>query len=148
MTILWWHWIIAGLVMIGLELIIPSFTIFWFGLGGVLTGILLLLLPSLPAWFQIMFWTIASIFFVVLWFRIFRKQGDRTSAGLAKDAIVGETGMIIRGTDDSYQKGTVRFRISILGADEWKCYADEKLGVGDSVQVIDIEGQILKVKKL
>ena len=36
MEILWWHWLIGGLILIGLELVIPSFTIIWFGLGAVL----------------------------------------------------------------------------------------------------------------
>jgi membrane protein implicated in regulation of membrane protease activity len=36
----------------------------------------------------------------------------------------------------------------ILGADEWSCYAEKVLNVGDSVRVVDIEGQILKVVKI
>jgi hypothetical protein len=42
----------------------------------------------------------------------------------------------------------VRFRIAILGADEWTCYAEEPLSVGETVRVEDIEGQILKVRTL
>ncbi|CAH2032122.1 NfeD family protein [Trichlorobacter ammonificans] len=148
MKLEWWYWMVAGLLMIGLELVIPSFTIIWFGLGALVVGLLLFLLPELPAWLQVLLWALASVGFTVLWFRYLRDRGDRTHAGLSKEGIVGESGMVIRGTDDSYQKGTVRFRISILGADEWTCYAEEPLKVGDTVQVIDIEGQILKVKKL
>jgi membrane protein implicated in regulation of membrane protease activity len=36
----------------------------------------------------------------------------------------------------------------ILGGDEWSCYAEKVLNVGDSVRVVDIEGQILKVVKI
>jgi len=67
---------------------------------------------------------------------------------MSKEGIVGETGIIIRGTEDSYGRGTIRFRISVLGADEWSCYSEEVLHVGDSVRVVDIEGQILKVVKI
>ena len=83
-----------------------------------------------------------------MWFRYFKPKGDRTHAGTSKDGIVGESGIIIRGTEDSYGRGTVRFRISILGADEWSCYAEKVLKIGDSVRVVDIEGQILKVVKI
>lgn len=148
MKIEWWYWILAGFCLIGLELVVPSFTIIWFGLGALLVGILVVLVPSLADWVQMLLWVAASIIFTVLWFKYFKPRGDRTHAGLSKEGIVGETGLIIRGTADSFSKGTVRFRISILGADEWTCFADEVLKVGDSVQVVDIEGQFLKVRKI
>jgi len=148
MQIEWWYWIIAGICLIGLELIVPSFTIIWFGLGAMFVGILKALWPAFPVAGQVLLWSVASIFFTVMWFRYLKPKGYRTRAGMSKEGILGESGIIIRGTDDSYGRGTVKFRISILGADEWVCYAEEVLKVGDSVRVVDFEGQILKVKKI
>ncbi|ACD96815.1 NfeD family protein [Trichlorobacter lovleyi] len=147
MKIEWWYWLLAGFILIGLELVIPSFTIIWFGLGALLVGILVVLLPSLPDWLQVLLWALASVAFTVMWFKYLKPKGDRTHAGLSKEGIIGETGIIIKGTSDSYAKGRLRFRISILGADEWACFAEEPLNVGDTVIVEDIEGQILKVRK-
>jgi len=144
----WWYWLLAGFCLIGLELVIPSFTIIWFGLGALLVGIIVVLLPSLPDWLQVLLWAAASIAFTVMWFRYLKPKGDRTHAGLSKEGIIGESGIITRGTGDSFGKGTVRFRISVLGADEWICFADEALNAGDRVEVEDIEGQILKVRKI
>lgn len=144
----WWYWMIAGLCLIGLELVIPSFTIIWFGLGALAVGLLTLVIPSLPNWLQALLWAFASVAFTLMWFKYLKPKGDRTHAGLSKEGIVGESGIIIRGTTDSFGKGTVRFRISILGADEWTCFAEDALKVGDTVQVEDIEGQILKVRKI
>ncbi len=148
MRIEWWHWILGGFVLIGLELIIPSFTIIWFGLGALLVGLLVAVSPAMPDWLQVLLWAMASVAFTVMWFKYLKPKGDRTHAGLSKEGIVGETGIIIKGTSDSFAKGVVRFRISILGADEWTCFADEPLPVGSTVQVEDIEGQILKVRKI
>ncbi len=148
MKLEWWYWMLAGFCLIGLELIIPSFTIIWFGLGALLVGLLVALVPFMPDWLQVLLWAAASITFTALWFKYLKPKGDRTHAGLSKEGIVGESGIIIKGTSDSFGKGTVRFRISILGADEWTCFADEVLKIGDTVQVEDIEGQILKVRKL
>lgn len=148
MQIEWWYWIIGGFCLIGLELIVPSFTIIWFGMGALVVGVLKLLWPGFPPAGQILLWSVASISFTAFWFRYLKPEKNRTHAGLSKEGIVGETGIIIRGTDDNYGKGIVRFRISVLGADEWGCYADEVLHVGDSVRVMDIEGQILKVTKI
>ncbi len=148
MQIVWWHWIVLGFCLIGLELVIPSFTIIWFGLGALVVGLLVLLWSGFPMAAQIALWSVASISFTLLWFKYLKPKGNKSSAGLSKEGIVGETGMIIRGTPDTYGHGVVRFRISVLGADEWHCYSDQVLNVGDTVRVIDIEGQILKVVKI
>lgn len=148
MKLEWWYWILGGFVLIGLELVIPSFTIIWFGLGALLVGLLVAVSPALPDWLQLLLWAAASVAFTVMWFKYLKPKGDRTHAGLSKEGIVGETGIIIKGTSDSFAKGVVRFRISILGADEWTCFAEEALPVGSTVQVVDIEGQILKVRKI
>lgn len=148
MKIEWWYWILLGFGLIGLELVVPSFTIIWFGLGALLTGLLVSLIPSLSDWMQVLLWSLSSIGFTVMWFKYLKPKGDKTHAGLSKEGIIGESGIIIKGTGDSYAKGKVRFRISILGADEWTCFADEPLNVGDTVLVEDIEGQILKVRKI
>jgi len=147
-TIVWWHWLVLGLCLIGLELLIPSFTIVWFGLGAVAVSLLVALLPMMPLWLQGLVWAVASVAFTLMWFKYLKPKNSMTHAGQSKEAIVGETGIIIRGTTNSYDKGVVRFRIAILGADEWTCYADEPLTVGATVRVEDIEGQILKVCKL
>jgi len=39
MTIVWWHWLVLGFCLIGMELLVPSFTIIWFGLGAVVVGL-------------------------------------------------------------------------------------------------------------
>ncbi|WP_338042771.1 NfeD family protein [Oryzomonas sagensis] len=144
----WWYWIIAGFCLIGLELAVPSFTIIWFGLGALVVGLLKALWPGFPVAGQLFIWTVSSIGFTVMWFKYLKPKVSRTHSGQSKEGIVGETGIIVRGTEDSYGRGTVRFRIAVLGADEWGCYADEVLQVGDSVRVVDIEGQVLKVTKI
>jgi membrane protein implicated in regulation of membrane protease activity len=148
MQIEWWYWIIAGFCLIGLELIIPSFTIIWFGLGALVVGALCSFLPGLALAAQFALWTLASICFTVMWFKYLKPKGDRTHAGMSKEGILGESGIITRGTDDSYGRGAVKFRISVLGADEWSCYSSEILKIGDRVRVVDIEGQILKVEAI
>jgi membrane protein implicated in regulation of membrane protease activity len=144
----WWYWIVIGFCLIGLELIVPSFTIIWFGLGALVVGAISVLWSGLPVAGQIALWSLTSVFFTLVWFKFLKPKGNRTHAGMSKEGIVGETGIIIRGTEDSYGRGTVRFRISVLGADEWSCYSNKVLTIGDTVRVVDIEGQILKVTKI
>jgi len=147
MQIEWWHWVVAGFCLIGLELFVPSFTIIWFGMGALVVGMLKAVWPGFPLAAQLLLWSIASICFTLMWFKYLKPKTDQTHAGMSKEGIIGETGIIIKGTDDTYEKGVVKFRISILGADEWSCYAEQLLKIGDNVKVVDIEGQILKVSK-
>ena len=146
MEILWWHWLIGGLILIGLELVIPSFTIIWFGLGAVLVSIVLGIFPGFSLPLQILTWSVASLLFTVAWFRFFNPRTSRTFAGSSKGAVVGETGLVIRAAEP-YAKGVVKFQLPLLGADEWPCMADESLEVGDRVKVVDVEGHVMKVEK-
>jgi inner membrane protein len=146
MQIEWWYWIIAGFCLIGLQLIVPSFTIIWFGLGALAMGIFSGLWPGFPPAVQVVLWPFASVSFTLLWFKYLKPKGDRTRAGMLKGGIVGETGIIIRGTKGSNGRGTVKFRMPVLGADEWGCCSGEVLHVGDRVKVVENEGQILKVE--
>lgn len=146
MDLLWWHWLVLGMVLIGLEMALPSFTIIWFGLGAVLVSIILGIFPeySLPA--QILTWTVASVLFTIAWFRFFNPRNSKTFAGTSKGAVVGEIGLVIRGAEP-YAKGVVKFQLPLLGADEWPCMADDPLEVGDRVRVVDVEGHVMKVEK-
>jgi membrane protein implicated in regulation of membrane protease activity len=146
MDVLWWHWLVLGLVLIGLELVIPSFTIIWFGLGAVLVSALTGIFPGFPLSAQILTWTVASVLFTVSWFRFFNPRTNKTQAGSSTGAVIGETGLVIRPAG-IYAKGAVKFNLPILGADEWPCVADEPLEIGDRVRVIEVEGHVLKVQK-
>ncbi len=84
--ILYWHWLIFGMLLIMAELFIPSFTIFWFGLGAIISSGALLVFPSLALTWQLFIWAIASCVFTVLWFKYFKPlMTDRTKAGIARE---------------------------------------------------------------
>lgn len=146
MDILWWHWLVLGMVMIGLELVVPSFTIIWFGLGAVIVSIVLAIFPGYPFSVQILTWTVASVLFTLAWFRFFHPPARKTSAGSSEDDFVGEIGRVIRAAGPG-AKGVVKFQLPLLGEDEWPCRADESLDVGDRVKVVGVEGNVVKVEK-
>ena len=144
MVVLWWYWVALGLVLIALELVIPSFTIIWFGAAALLVGILQYILPTISLAVQLLVWIIFSVGFAFGWFRFFKPQADRTFSGLSKEAALGHTGTIIRQADEG-GRGVVKFQVAVMGADEWSCFADSPLEIGDRVRIIDVEGHALKV---
>jgi len=143
----YWHWLVFGMILVMAELAIPSFTIFWFGLAGLLVGIILFLVPAVGFTWQLFIWAMGSCVMTLLWFKILKPlKADRTKAGISREAIVGESGQVIRAPADK-QRGTLRFTTPILGAEEWPFICDGEVRVGDRVMVTDISGNTLIVAK-
>jgi len=146
-TIQYWHWLVLGMLLIILELFVPSFTIFWFGLGALLVSIILWVAPSVDLSWQIFIWAVASSLFTFLWFRFLRPlMADRTKAGLSREAVLGESGQVIQIPQEG-KRGVVRFTTPLLGADEWPFICEEAVACGDRVFVKDISGNTLIVEK-
>ncbi len=142
-----WHWLVLGMLLIIAELFLPSFTIFWFGLGALVVAAGLFLAPGMPLSTQIFIWACASAVFTFLWFRLIRpRMKDRTKAGISREAVLGESGQVIR-TPEENRRGTVRFATPLLGADEWPFICEESVATGDRVFVRDISGNTLIVEK-
>ncbi len=133
-NLLWWHWILLGIVLVLLELVVPSFTIFWFGLGAILTGLLAAVLPSLPLEWQLLVFAASSIGFTVLWFRYLlpRKKGE--SAADEKLAI-GQTGIAATRALSPGEIGRVVFSVPVLGHEAWEYTADEPIQTGERLRV-------------
>lgn len=149
MELAWWQWMVLGLGLGLLELFVPSFFIIWFGLGALLVGVALLVVPGMAFSTQILLWTAASVAMTVLWFKVLRKDGGKTRSGQA-DTALGEIGVLVRaielpGTESG--RGEVRFQKPVMGSDVWPCLADEAIAAGERVRVLAVDGQLLKVGK-
>jgi len=146
MTIEWWYWAVGGLLLIMLELVIPSFFVIWFGLGALLVGGVLLVAGELSLTVQLLIWALASLAMVVVWFRVSRPSRHRTLIGTAAGEVIGEVGLLV-GQVEPFQRGKVRFQRPILGAEEWACVADQTISAGERVRLVSVEGSYLKVVK-
>lgn len=144
---LYWQWLALGMALLMAELFLASFFVFWFGLGALLVGALVWLKPGLdPAW-QLLGWSVASGLMTLLWFRYLRPlMKDRTQAGNARAAVIGEAGRVLRAPQGD-QRGAVRFTTPLLGNDEWDFICDQPVAIGDRVYVKDFSGNTLIVEK-
>ena len=143
----YWHWLVFGMILIMAEIFIPSFTVFWFGLGGLVVAGLLLIFSSISFTWQLFIWAIVSCMFTFLWFKFIRPlMTDRTRAGVAREAAIGETGQVIREPAPG-RRGMVRFATPLLGSEEWPFICEATVSLGDRVTVADFSGNTLLVKK-
>lgn len=145
---LYWYWLVLGMILMLLELAVPSFTIFWFGLGALVAGVLLLLVPGLSLTLQILVWIIASTAFVLFWFKVMKpRMIDKTTSGIAREAVLGETAMVTR-VPEGDQRGEIRFSVPMLGSDTWPFISEDVVAVGDRVSVREISGNTMLVKQV
>ena len=146
MTLEWWHWEIAGLALVLLELAVPAFFVIWFGFGAMLVGLVLLLAPGLTLSAQIGVWVLASVAMTVLWFRVFKRSQHKTLVGTAAGEVIGEIGLLVSAVAP-FERGKVRFQRPVLGAEEWACVAESAIAAGERVRVVSVEGSYVKVAK-
>jgi len=145
--ILYWHWLVLGVLLIVAEIFIPSFTILWFGLGAILVG-LALMLGDFDFSLQLLLWTLSSITFTVIWFRLIKPRiSDRTDTELVRRSSVGESGLVIKLPTDT-TNGKLRFSTPILDQDEWEFTCVSEVALGDRLYVEKIDGDHLVVTKL
>jgi len=145
-TLLYWHWLVAGMLLIVAEIFLASFTIFWFGLGACLVGLFLWTGLILSLNWQILLWIFSSVVFAFGWFKVIKPLSvDRTMAGLSREAVLGERGLLIKETGKPGQRGEVRFQVPLLGSDTWPCIANDPIKAGETVEIKDVMGNTLVV---
>ena len=76
LQMLYWHWLVLGVVLIVAEIFIPSFTILWFGLGALVVGVAALMV-EMSLSLQVLLWSIFSVLFTVLWFQAGQAENGR-----------------------------------------------------------------------
>ena len=147
LEMLYWHWLVLGLVLIVAEIFIPSFTILWFGLGALVVGVAALLF-EIPFSIQVLIWTVFSVLFTVLWFKLVKpKMVDSSNSQAAMESAIGESGQVIK-LPAGDTKGKLRFSTPILGEDEWEFSCEAEVDLGDRLHIQEISGNVLVVAKL
>ena len=147
LEMLYWHWLVLGLVLIVAEIFIPSFTILWFGLGALVVGVAALLF-EIPFSIQVLIWTVFSVLFTVLWFMLVKpKMVDSSNSQAARESAIGESGQVIK-LPAGDTKGKLRFSTPILGEDEWEFSCEAEVDLGDRLHIQEISGNVLVVAKL
>lgn len=145
MELAWWHWMVLGMVLVGLEMTVPTFFLMWFGLGALLVGVVMLVAsPGFSV--QVVLWAVSSLAMMGVWLKWF-KIPDRNRAGQAKEGVIGIAGLMTRPVTET-ENGEILFQRPVLGADRWPVVADAPIEAGAKAKVVDVLGQTLKVQKL
>jgi membrane protein implicated in regulation of membrane protease activity len=134
-----WSWIVAGLVLLALELVVPGGVLVWLGGAALATGLASLLVPIY--WpLQFVIFGVLALVSIWLWLR-FRTQEKATDSPFLNDRakrFVGHEAVL----EEPIAGGAGRLA---LGDTMWRITGPD-LAAGVRVRITAAEGAVLRVE--
>jgi len=144
----WGVWLAIGFVLMGVEIIMPGFVVFWFGVGGIITAILTKVgLLDRPEMQWVVFFS-SSLAFLAAWFLYFKRCLKKTDPSDVRDPTLTELkGRVIQKITPG-TPGRVELNDYYHSIKEWKAESETVIETGEEVEVIESRGINLVVKKI
>lgn len=137
-----WSWIVAGLILLALELLLPGGFLLWMGISGIITGLATMFWPI--GWpLQWLIFGVLSLVTIALWVRWNRSRPtptDRPYLNRRTDQLIGQEAVL----EQAIAQGFGRI---VLGDTVWRV-AGADLPVGRKVRITGSNGAVLKVEAI
>jgi len=137
-----WSWIVAGLVLLALELVLPGGFLLWMGVAGLVTGVVSLFQPI--EWpLQWLIFGVLSLTSIALWVRWTRHRPavtDRPYLNRRAETLVGREVVLEQAITEGF--GRV-----VIGDSVWRVSGPD-LPVGQRVRIIGSQGAVLQVEEV
>ena len=141
-----WNWMALGLVLLGLEIVVPGIFLLWIGIAAIIVGALTLMIGDAAAWT----WELQAVLFLILSLAsayIGKKvmaRGDGVSdepfLNQRAEQLVGRTATLAEPIADG--RGRIK-----LGDTQWRVSGPD-LPAGAKVKVVSADGSELGVERL
>jgi membrane protein implicated in regulation of membrane protease activity len=142
---IWWYWVVLGLLLLGLELATPGgFFLLFFGVGALLVGGLVIIGAGGPAWLQWLFFTVLSVaapvFFRTPLLRLMQARTPRSGDidSLRGEVAVAMDGIPAGGLGRAQLRGTV-WTARNLGSDS--------ITPGERCLVTSVDGLTISIRR-
>lgn len=139
-----WTWWVAGMLLLGAELIAPGVFLVWIGLAAIATGILSLVLWGSIIWgwqVQLLVFAAFAVAFTLIGRRLVKTRGDTSDEPLLNQrtaSLVGRTATL----EDPIREGRGRIRLD----DTWWSVNGPDLPAGTRIRVSAAHGRDLTVE--
>ena len=143
-NLLWWHWIVLGIVLLTMEVFTGTFILLGLGLSGIIVGIIDVIYP-ISLNMELTIWMILSLLSFVLWFK-YMKDNSIEYSGQSNYSL--ETLGVVEENITANGRGKVRFDMPVLGTTLWTATSKESLEPNSRVKIIEIKGQLIEVVKI
>jgi inner membrane protein len=139
LTAPWW-WLVAGAILLILEVVLPGVFLLWLGVAALLVGALLWVMPLAFVMQFVVFGALAAL--LVIFARVFLRYGvsvsDRSAMNLRGHRYVGQTVVVAEAIRDG--RGKVH-----VGDTQWVALGSDAVA-GSRVKVTAVEGTQLRVE--
>lgn len=136
-------WLIAMVVLLVIEAVVPGLISIWFALGAL--AALISALFHAPIWLQIVWFVAVSVIALILTRPLVRKYVNGRITPTNADMVIGKDAVVTEAIDNLHARGAV-----LLDGKTWTARMDredETAVMGETVRVLRIEGVKLIVEK-
>jgi membrane protein implicated in regulation of membrane protease activity len=135
-------WLTAGLICLGLEIILPSFVFAVFGLSGIVTGLLAFFIKDIYILASIygIFAVVVFVFLRPWYFGFVLKRSHSQKFGF--NSLLNTVG-VVKVEVSAGKPGYIK-----VDADEWRAFANETIEAGAQAKIIKLEGNTVWIEKI
>lgn len=142
-------WLAVGAVLVAIEMLMPGFIVFWFGLAAFITAFVVFLGIIETLEYQYLFFFISSAVFLMLWFGVLKKHFKKENNDDERDPTLANLrGRCTIAIDGAGKPGEVELYEPYHGITKWKAESSELINVGDEIFVLEASGIKLIIKKI
>lgn len=143
-TILWWHWIVLGILLLGGEIVTGTFLLLGLGLSALIVGVGDWLF-GLSFTLELLLWALLSTAVIIALKRFWRRR-DVTDRGQSRREM--DVPGTVTETIAPPARGRVTFDVPVLGSREWAAQAKVRIESGARVGIERVDGQLMLVAPL
>jgi len=139
--LVWWHWLLFALVLLVLELTVPTDWFVWVAVSAGLTALVVLLMPHLSWPVQCTVFGVLTLATLLIGRPMMGRLRDTSDAPLLnrrQDQYLGRTFTLTEAIENGY--GTVR-----VGDSRWRV-SGPALPIGGTVRVVAVDGATFVVE--
>lgn len=141
-TVLWWHWIVLGVILLIAEMSIGTFFLLGLGLAAILVGIIDVLMP-LSFTLELVIWIALSLLSIGAWFKWFKEE-PITESGQSNYRL--DTLGTVEEDIQPHSRGKVKFDTPVLGNTLWHAISKVDIDKNSRVKIVQINGQLIEVE--
>lgn len=133
-----WAWLIFGVILVGLEVLIPGFLLIWFGVAAALVGVCVLAFDIALAWQLLMFGGLSVLVLLGAGRLLSRGEEDASRFTDRASALIGEQYLLYQPIENG--RGVL-----LVGDSQWSIRGPD-CPRGVTVRVVGAQGTYLLVE--
>ena len=136
-----WYWLIAAVIMIVIEMLLPAAYFLWMGISAFIVGLLLFAIPTMPVLIQVIIFGVLSVVTLVMYKKHKKANptvNDEPNLNRRGEQYVGRTFTL----DEPIVNGVGKVKVD---DSTWKVKGND-MPAGSKVRVMSVDGTIFNVE--